>query len=337
MERVRIRHLSGSRVGSTEEFVFDGTNELSIGRDSSSSIKFDRGKDDLVSRFHAKIVCGMGRQHEYRIADLGSTNGTFVNNKRVISSARLVPGDLIRLGPNGPQLRFELSPQPRAPRGLLAMTMAHATVRGTVITASKEFVSAFLELTEKRNYLGLFFRVLPSPTDETMRIINHGDRVSPFRFMAFAYTVFAATELAEPLFSGGISFAEETAKMLLVLVFFLVFSTIQYKISRRVSRANRTFHNYLVMSAIVGGMGWLLLGAAQGVALASELLGGILVLGAAVYTATHSIKTSKLFWRMPYGKIILYSFLSAIVASIVFVVLAGLLGLTAGAFVGSMR
>jgi hypothetical protein len=33
----------------------------------------------------------------------------------------------------------------------------------------------------------------------------------------------------------------------------------------------------------------------------------------------------------------LYSFLSAIVASIVFVVLAGLLGLTAGAFVGSMR
>src|SRR5215510_1708886 len=105
MEHVLIKHLSGSKAGSTQQFITDRAKELSIGRDSSSSIKYDFERDDLVSRLHAKIVCGMGPQHEYRILDLESTNGTFVNDKRVASSMSLVPGDRIRLGPGGPEFQ----------------------------------------------------------------------------------------------------------------------------------------------------------------------------------------------------------------------------------------
>lgn len=338
MERVLIKYLSGSKAGSIEEFILNRGKELSIGRDSSSSIKFDPDKDDLVSRFHAKIVCGMGPQHEYRITDLGSTNGTFVNNKRIGSSASLVLGDRIRLGPSGPEFQFDVSPRSRAPQAKLSMTAAHRSVRGTVITASRQFVSAFFDLDEKRNYLGLFFKVLPSPTNETMRIVDHGDRVNPFRFMAFAYGVFVLTEFSEPLLEGKLTFADEIIKTLLVLVFFLVFSAVQYKILRDVSHASRTFHNYLVMSAIVGGTAWLMLSSAQAVALVSEPIGAILAISATIYSATHSIKTSKRFWGMPYGKIFLYSFLSSIAAFlVVFVlvfVLVMLFGLTAAAIFG---
>jgi pSer/pThr/pTyr-binding forkhead associated (FHA) protein len=51
--------------------------------------------DPTVSRKHAKITCLGGR---YQIADLGSTNGTFVNGRRVNGSMRLRQGDEVRLG-----------------------------------------------------------------------------------------------------------------------------------------------------------------------------------------------------------------------------------------------
>lgn len=51
-----------------------------------------------VSRVHARIVRRISEEGEaFEVEDLGSTNGTFVNNKQV-SSARLKDGDKIRLG-----------------------------------------------------------------------------------------------------------------------------------------------------------------------------------------------------------------------------------------------
>ncbi len=50
--------------------------------------------DDFVSSHHAEIL--ITDQNEYLVQDLNSTNGTFVNDRRVISSL-LVPGDRLRL------------------------------------------------------------------------------------------------------------------------------------------------------------------------------------------------------------------------------------------------
>jgi pSer/pThr/pTyr-binding forkhead associated (FHA) protein len=50
--------------------------------------------DDFVSSHHAEIL--VSDQHEYLLRDLNSTNGTFVNDRRVTSSL-LVPGDRLRL------------------------------------------------------------------------------------------------------------------------------------------------------------------------------------------------------------------------------------------------
>jgi len=57
--------------------------------------------DAKVSRHHARID---RNETGFTIVDLGSTNGTFVNGKRVLSAA-LAPGDLVRLGDT--LLRFE--------------------------------------------------------------------------------------------------------------------------------------------------------------------------------------------------------------------------------------
>jgi diguanylate cyclase (GGDEF)-like protein len=66
--------------------------ETSIGRDESSSLALEQ---DSISRRHALIE---HRNGEFFLRDLGSTNGTFVNEVRVNSSVSLSPGDRIRFG-----------------------------------------------------------------------------------------------------------------------------------------------------------------------------------------------------------------------------------------------
>jgi tetratricopeptide (TPR) repeat protein len=109
MERILIRHLSGARAGEVDEFPAS-VNEILIGRDPDASVCFDPSREDLVSRQHVKIVRDPESPNEFAIVDLQSRNGTFLNRQRIYAPARLVHGDVIQLGPAGPEFRFEIDP-----------------------------------------------------------------------------------------------------------------------------------------------------------------------------------------------------------------------------------
>ncbi len=66
--------------------------ETTIGRDEKSDIFI---LDSGVSRHHAVLSL---QGPNYVIKDLGSTNGTFVNEQRLIAPRALKPGDIILLG-----------------------------------------------------------------------------------------------------------------------------------------------------------------------------------------------------------------------------------------------
>lgn len=65
---------------------------IRIGRDATCQIILD---DPHVSRFHAELCCRSGNQVSIR--DLGSTNGVFVNGKKIVEQA-LLDGDKIKIG-----------------------------------------------------------------------------------------------------------------------------------------------------------------------------------------------------------------------------------------------
>lgn len=111
-ERILLRHLSGSKAGRVESFSLDATEPFTFGRAAASTVQFDPDRDDLVSRQHAKIEQDADDPTRFTITDLDSRNGTFVNKQRIPGLARLMPGDVIQLGPGGPEVEFDLDPRP---------------------------------------------------------------------------------------------------------------------------------------------------------------------------------------------------------------------------------
>jgi ABC-type multidrug transport system ATPase subunit/pSer/pThr/pTyr-binding forkhead associated (FHA) protein len=72
---------------------FEEKTELTIGRDEGNDIVLD---NPVISRFHAQVE-RVGQR--YRVRDLRSSNGTFVNDKRVDGDTWLKGDDTIRIGP----------------------------------------------------------------------------------------------------------------------------------------------------------------------------------------------------------------------------------------------
>lgn len=81
--------------------------EITIGREIGNSIAPVAAEG--LSRRHAKIVF---RDGKWTIEDLGSTNGTFVNGKKIDSPAEIKPGDKISCGKFG--IAVETLPAPVA-------------------------------------------------------------------------------------------------------------------------------------------------------------------------------------------------------------------------------
>ncbi|MBW8012761.1 MAG: FHA domain-containing protein [Chloroflexi bacterium] len=81
------------RVGPEPGKVFELSKaELHVGRDVNNEIMIN---DAELSRRHARLVSQGGG---YVLEDLGSTNGTFVNGKRLSGPHALQPGETIRFG-----------------------------------------------------------------------------------------------------------------------------------------------------------------------------------------------------------------------------------------------
>ncbi|HTQ02831.1 MAG TPA: GGDEF domain-containing protein [Polyangiaceae bacterium] len=81
--------IAGAELGKRVEL---GDEEVKIGRSEQSGLCIN---SDLVSRHHATVV---RTDDGHALRDEGSTNGTFVNDRRVTGSEPLADGDQIRIG-----------------------------------------------------------------------------------------------------------------------------------------------------------------------------------------------------------------------------------------------
>jgi len=75
------------------------TGTIQIGRAEACHVRLP---DTYVSQFHAKVFA---RDGGWFVEDLGSTNGTFVNERKVAEPVPLSPGDHLRVGKTVIQVR----------------------------------------------------------------------------------------------------------------------------------------------------------------------------------------------------------------------------------------
>jgi S1-C subfamily serine protease len=131
MERIVLKHLSGSKANQVEEFPLAHVKELILGRDPSSTVKYDPDRDDLVGRQHAKITQDPNDPSQFIVSDLNSRNGTFVNRQRITGTVRVNPGDVVQLGPGGPEFVFEIEPRPAGATKATRIAQAAPTAPAT--------------------------------------------------------------------------------------------------------------------------------------------------------------------------------------------------------------
>ena len=103
--RIILRHITGSRATEVDEIAIGAHRELILGRAASAAVRFDPRRDGSVGRFHARIEPA-GAPGCFRLVDLASRNGTILNGRRMSEPTLLSPGDVFRLGEDGPELEF---------------------------------------------------------------------------------------------------------------------------------------------------------------------------------------------------------------------------------------
>ncbi len=117
MDRVILEHLTGSKAHQVDEFGIEGFGDVLIGRDPAARVRYDPDRDDLVGRHHARLVQDPADRYRFTIVDLNSRNGTYVNRQRIAGPIALSSGDVVQLGPGGPEFRFAIEREAATPGG----------------------------------------------------------------------------------------------------------------------------------------------------------------------------------------------------------------------------
>ena len=100
--RVVIDHVAGSRRGQRQELP--STTRVRFGRHPDCEVSFDPNRDIDASSRHAEL---RPLEQGWVLVDLGSSNGTYVEGRRV-TEAPIAQGAavMVDFGPGGPRVRL---------------------------------------------------------------------------------------------------------------------------------------------------------------------------------------------------------------------------------------
>ncbi len=106
---LRLISSEGNLIEKKYSYLLSDSSETLVGREPTCQIVFKSEEYAMVSRRHAAIAPSASPDGMIRftICDLNSSNGTYLNGKRLTGCQELQVGDCIIFGNNGPEFIFE--------------------------------------------------------------------------------------------------------------------------------------------------------------------------------------------------------------------------------------
>lgn len=215
IQKIVIKHLTGSKAGQTEQFEMP-LDTLTFGRLAEScQVRYDPDKDDLVSRTHLKITAS--GDLSFLLTDLGSTNGTLVNDRKVTEPVALEAGDTVQLGPGGPKFVFQLDPPP--PAGRTRESKSPADEKATRQTTSRNDTAEppFKSTEPRKQGVGvetLERRIQQTESTARRKMINISAGIFTVIAMVAGFFWYQSTQDKEELHTGMAAVQAEQARQL---------------------------------------------------------------------------------------------------------------------------
>lgn len=106
---LRLISGEGNPIEQRYSYLLSDSSEILVGREPSCQIIFKSEEYAMVSRRHAAIAPSVSPDGRicFTLCDLNSSNGTYLNGKRLRGCQELQVGDRIIFGNNGPEFLFE--------------------------------------------------------------------------------------------------------------------------------------------------------------------------------------------------------------------------------------
>jgi hypothetical protein len=124
--RLIVRPQNGNALADAREYALDGS-DIIIGRSQACEIQLDG--DQLLSRRHAQIHWD---GQNFTITDLGSSNGTVVNDQEINVTVPLHDGDLVTVG----EYELVFSARPAGPDAIIPRRGSGASPSSTRPTST---------------------------------------------------------------------------------------------------------------------------------------------------------------------------------------------------------
>ena len=153
---------SGKQDG--KKIIVRDDEEIVFGRDETCKIRL--GSSD-VSRRHAALKA---TPEGVFVRDLGSRNGTFVNDQLIAAEVEMSPGDMLRIGP----ILLELGGAPGDKKTKAARRPSNVPTisRPDLSLASDDDIAGWLSDTEIPEYKGGDTTIISAPIEEPTTTIN---------------------------------------------------------------------------------------------------------------------------------------------------------------------
>lgn len=194
------------------------------------------------------------------------------------------------------------------------------SLTGAPANAYLLFVDSFFKLGELRRYVGIYWRIVRSPTRATWDLYQEASLQDALRFLEYSVGLLILLFISQLVVVPGSSLLAGLASNAYFVLAQSVGLLLHYGLAGRVVRSRHTFPEFMRLAGFFYGFTLPISAVWQAVSLANRTVASVLILLLTVPLLIYAIRVWRRFWELPGWAVFLLLFVSSLVG-----LLAGLL------------